>query len=188
MKRFDSEDEPVRFYLEHRLQIEEWARIGMKDLRGFVSIFYSSLHEDMERVSLERGIDINNDVDVVTGELFVRLRRRDWPETISIELGWVGNADFSDRESWHGLKVEGGAESPYWDVLIQARDRLGAASYGRRDRAYGYPMYEYLRNPEPDVWKGNNLERYGNFLLEALLQAWQDLTPLVDESLSQSCQ
>ena len=188
MKRFESEDEPIRFYLEHRLQIEEWARVGKQDLPAFVSRFYASLHEDLKYKASARGIDVENGVDVVKGELFVRLRRRDWPGDITVTLGWLANADFSARQSWCGMHVEGGTTSRYWDALVQARDRPEAATYRYLDRTYGYPMYEYLNNPEPDVWKDTNLHQYGNLLIETLLQAWQTLAPLVDESLRQSSQ
>ena len=188
MKRFESEDEPIRFYLQHRRQIEDWARVGREDLPAFVSEFYVSLHQDLKGRTPVRGIDIENDVEVVKGEQFIRLRRRYWPETIAVELGWHNIVGFSNQEIWRGIHVEGGTESSYWDDLIEAKDRPEAASYRLMDRRYGYPMYEYLNGPNPNFWEGNNLEEYGNVLIEALLQAWRDLALLVDESVSQSSQ
>ena len=181
MKRI--EDERIRFYLKHRQQIEEWAEVGKTDLPAFAREFYASLREDLIPQARTYRVDIESDVEIVEGEHFIGLRRRNWPETLAVELGWHNNDGLSNHQLWCGIHVEGGTESSYWDDLIQRRDRPEAASYSRRDSTYGYPMYKFIDRPYPNLWEGNNLDEYGNCLIKALLQAWCDLGPLVDKAL-----
>ena len=48
-------------------------------------------------------------------------------------------------------------------------------------------MYRYLPRPEGNFWEDERLQAYGRSVIQALLQAWQDLAPLVDEAVQHCC-
>ena len=51
-----------------------------------------------------------------------------------------------------------------------------------------YPMFRYLPHPEGNLWEDDQLEAYGQSVIQAVLKAWCDLAPLVNEAVSQSSQ
>ena len=189
MKRI--EDERIRFYLKHRRQIEEWSRVGRDDLPKFAHEFYASLWGDLPHQARARGIDIDKDVKIIgsqnAGDLHIRLRRRNWPETgedkqdPSVKLRW-NKVSFAREEVWCGIRAKQGTLGR--QALDMARANHPNAKDYQRSDSY-YPMYRYLDPPSGNFWEGDNLEKYGNSVIEALLQAWSDLAPLVDEAVRQ---
>lgn len=168
MKRI--EDERIRFYLKHRQQIEEWVRVG-EELPGFVREFYASLR--IPEIACETGIKIEYE------NWGIRLRRPKWPKPVAIELGWVNNISWRDnaQEVWCGISL--GEKSLYYDWL----SRQVIKGYDRSSTRWGYPAYKGIGPPSGNSWEGDNLEKYGNSVIEALLQAWSNLAPLVDEAV-----
>ena len=182
MKRI--EDERIRFYLKHRAQIEEWVKIR-EDWLNFAHEFHPSLLGDLRNEVRKRGID----VEISVHEAAIRLRRYDWPvaeEGPAIELGWHKKADrvFLVDHVWCGIWTE----NTYFEKLSQARERPETEDYRERDARWGYPMYRYLDPPSGNFWESDNLGEHGKSVIQAVLKAWCDLAPLVDEAVSQSSQ
>ena len=181
MKRID--DERIKFFLKHRQQIEEWLAVKM-DLSAFAHEFYGSLREDIR-------IRVAN--DIVVGELsepgnagLFRLRRNNWPEDgPAVELGWWrrDRMDFSTRGGaanylWCGLWAD--RNSPYWQYLHDAREGPVAEKYPELDQNDpNYVMYRFLPDPQGDLWEDDHLKSYGELVIQAVLDAWDDLAPLV---------
>ena len=173
MKQID--DERLEFYLRHRQQIEEWEAVK-NDLDRFAHEFYASLRDDLRR---------NVPDDVVVGDVseppgnsgLFRLRRHDWPENgPAVELGWwPKNRMYSspNRLVWCGLYA--GQDSPYWQYLFDARGRPEMAGYPRTEK--DYPMFRYLPLLEGNLSEDDRLEAYGQSVIQAVLQAWDDLGP-----------
>ena len=176
MKRI--EDERIRFYLKHRQQIEEWAKVR-KVLPEFAHEFYASLLEHLCGEFNKCGVEVS------LHETVIRLRRRNWPPAEkgpAVELGW-DNVDFSNQGGvWVGIYVHQGSDSPYWQGLFDARGRPATEDY-RNQTTYGYPMYKYLPPPQGNLGEGNNLEKHGHEVIETVIKAWCDLAPIVDETV-----
>ena len=175
------EDERIRFFLKHRQQLEEWQAVK-KDLSKFAHEFYESLRDDV--------LDAVPD-DVVVGEMseppgnsgLFQLRRFDWPEEgPAVELGWwrKDRMEFSIKDYlWCGLHAD--RSSPYWQSLCDARGRPETIGYPEwKPSEPQYPMYRYLPHPEGNIWEDNQLQSHGQSVIEAVLQAWADLAPIVD--------
>ena len=47
----------------------------------------------------------------------------------------------------------------------------------------GWPAYRCLDPPPDRFWEGDNLREYRTYLVEAILKAWKDLAPIVDEAV-----
>lgn len=177
------EDERIRFYLEHRQQIEEWATVGTKDLPQFAYEFYASLRGDICKKVPDDAIV--GDVSEPPGNsALFRLRRRNWPaEGPAVELGWwhKGRIDFSPKDYvWCGLYAD--QNSPYWQYFCDAGGRPETTGYPKKEK--DYPMFRYLPLPEGNFWKDAQLEKYGQSVIQAVLKAWSDLAPLVDEAVA----
>ena len=187
-------DERIRFYLRHREQIEEWRKVGQVELPKFTHEFYAGLVEVIPNQVHEDEIDVDHDMEIALGGggRAINLRRRNWPtgdEAPVVLLGWPAGANFSSRparqwevQAWCGICV-GRDTSQYWEQLCGARNGPLRQHYPGYDRRYGYPMFRYVEPPSGNFWEDDNLEAYGRSLIQTLLQAWQDLTPLVDEAV-----
>lgn len=182
MKRI--EDERIRFYLKHRQQIEEWVKVG-EELPRFVHDFYASLRDEIRKKVPD---------DVIVGDVseppgnsgLFRLRRRDWHEEgPAVELGWwhKGKMDFSSNDwVWCGLYAD--QNSPHWQYFFDARGRPETADYPRwNPHEPMYPMFRYLPHPEGNLWEDDQLENYGDSVMQAVLKAWSDLSSLVGQAL-----
>ena len=187
MKRID--DERIRFYLKHRRQIEEWALV-MDDLAKFAPEFYASLLDDLCSEVRKRESNVNiPDRPHEYGDRWqseaIRLRRAPWPETVALELGWHRNGtgysrvDFSNDQQgvWCGLW----ASEPYFEQLSSRRQEVPEYPKSWSSDGSGHPMYKVIDPPPDNFWEGDNLEKYGNFVIQEVLKAWRDLAPLVDE-------
>ena len=183
MKRI--EDQRVIFYLKHRLQIEEWLSVK-KDLAAVAHEFYGSLREEVLN-QVPSDVVVGDVIEPDNNGLF-QLRKRDWIEGgPAVELGWNPRTrlEFSNRDwVWCGIWAD--SESPCFQYLRDARERPGTKGYPEFNARYGYPMYRHLPCPEGKFWEDHRLEAYGKSVVQAVLQGWDDLAPLVDEALSNS--
>ena len=185
MKPLD--DERIKFYLKNRQQLEEWLAVKT-DLSTFAHAFYASLRDDIcNRVP--DGVVVGEMSETADGSRIFRLRRRDWPqEGPAVELGWWhrDGMDFSPKDwVWCGLWAA--EKSPYWQFIFDARERPGTKGYPVRKKSYPeYLMFRYLRHPDGNLWENEQLEAYGQSVITTVLEAWDDLAPLVDEAISHS--
>ena len=46
-----------------------------------------------------------------------------------------------------------------------------------------WPAFKDVEPPAGRFWEGDNLKEYRNHLVETILEAWNDLAPLVDEAV-----
>ena len=98
------EDEPIKFYLEHRARITEWAGLEA-EVRKFADRFYGSLKDDLD-AALRTGQIADDDVESFFHEYpdyrGLGLRRRDWPrgaEDPDVRLQWHRKwVSFSDGD------------------------------------------------------------------------------------------
>ena len=98
------EDEPIKFYLEHRARIREWAGLEA-EVRKFADRFYGGLKDDLD-AALRTGQIADEGVESFFHEYpdyrGLGLRRRDWPS---------GNEDPDIRLEWHRKRVSFSAET-----------------------------------------------------------------------------
>ena len=185
MKRI--EDERIRFYLKHRQQIEEWARVGTEDLPQFAHEFYASLEcglrDQAQNCETFAGINIECH-DLNSNYPYISIRRPCWSqgeEDPFVCLAWRCNvnirADFSqNQELLCGISAKRG--NPYRDVLPQQQ----MDDYPEKPDEW-WPKFRRVDPPVGNFWEGNNLEEYGHCVIKTVLKAWCDLAPLVDEAV-----
>ena len=169
--------------------MEEWLAVKT-DLFLFAHAFYASLRDEV-RKRVPDGVVVGEVSEPPGGSGLFRLRRRDWPEEgPAVELGWWHRTrmDFSPNNGvWCGLWSD--EKSPYWQYLFDAWRRPGTEGYPEQKRNEPeYPMFIYLPHPDGNLWENDQLEAYGQSVITALLKAWDDLAPLVDEAISHSSQ
>ena len=99
------EDEQIKFYLEHKVRIREWAALGAEVSR-FVDRFYRSLEGDLD-AALGNGRIADRRVEVFMADgdwPGLGLRRQDWPEgdeEPDVRLEWYRkSADFPRMDTW----------------------------------------------------------------------------------------
>ena len=181
MKRI--EDPRIRFYLEHEEQIREWAGIE-REAHELADRFYRSLQESL-RCELERlGMEcVESFVEDDGGA-------KDWPTIGLRRRGWPEEDDAPDiRLQWHRRNTGfGSSQGPYCGV------RANQEEYGQffESRKESYPkkssMWRYrdidTRDGRPErYWEADKLCDYRQFLIDELLRAWCELSPLIDKAL-----
>ena len=177
------DNERIKFYLEHREQIEELVKIK-EDLSEFAHEFYASLLDEILNEVGHRGIE----VEISLHEESIRLRRHDWPlpeKGPAIELGWHKawvDRVFSRDHVWCGIW----AQNTYFKQLRSRRQEAPEYPATWSFAGSGHPMYRYLDPPSGNFWEDDKLKEYGDSVVQAVLKAWDDLARLIDETVSQS--
>ena len=173
------EDERIRFYLEHEARIREWAALE-NEVREFAHRFYCSLKDDLD-AALDSG-RIKDGVESFQEKggrwPHVGYRRHDWPK---------GNEDPDVRLEWSRRQMSF-AQDAHLICGVRANvERFGqpfteeaCPGYERRE---WWPAYVTVDPPTGRFWEGDNLQQYRDRLVETLIDAWEALAPLVDESI-----
>ncbi len=176
-------EEPVRFYLEHRARIAEWAGLEA-EVRKFADRFYRSLEDDVD-ATLRSGQLADDGVESFFrsyegGWRGLGLRRPEWPkedEDPDVRLQWHrGRVRFSDGDHLIcGVRTK---VKPYWQVFTQeARPR-----YPHQDELW-WPAYQNVAPPVGRFWESDKLKEHRDCVVETLRNAWRDLAPLVDRAV-----
>ena len=174
------EDEPIRFYLQHEARIREWAALET-EVRTFADRFYRSLKGDMD-AALRSGRLAEDDLESFFHEMpsyrGLVLRRHEWPkgsEDPDVRLEWNRErVRFSDGDLICGVRTK--VERYRQPFTKEARP-----NYPRQNA--WWPAYANVDPPVGRFWEGDNLKEYRDRLVETLLDAWNDLAPLVDEAV-----
>ena len=179
-------DERIKFYLKHRQQIEEWAKIK-ESVHKFAHEFYANLFEHLRDEAQKSETFDHVDIKIVINggseNPSIRFRRCNWPEAEGgprLDLAWwKAKVDFLGRNVWCGIRVDQG--TCYRPVLDKTRGECPEV-YRRYDK--WYPMYRYIDPPGKDFWEDSKLEEYGNSVIKTVLKAWCDLALLVDKAVA----
>lgn len=181
MKRI--KDERVRFYLEYEEQIEEWANIK-KEANELADKFYRSLHESLRGALETRGMnDVKSFIEDDGGSTTwptIGLRRRGWPEN---------DGDPDVRFQWSkGGTGFGSGSGPYCGVRAASREygelfESCKELYPKRSEMWRYRDID-VRDGRPErYWEADGLSEYRQFLIDELLRAWCELSPLIDKAV-----
>ena len=177
------EDERIKFYLEHQARIMEWAGLEA-EVRKFADRFYCSIKDDLD-AALRSGRVADDDVESFFLEYpdyrGLGLRRRDWPD---------GSEDPDVRLEWNRKSVSfsGGnflicgvrtKSERYWQPFTKET----CPNYPRQSPPW-WPAFVNVDPPSGRFWEGNNLQEYCDHLIEIIVEAWKDLSPLVDEAVA----
>ena len=177
------EDEPIKFYLEHRARITEWAGLEA-EVRKFADRFYGSLKDDLD-AALRTGQIADDDVESFFREYpdyrGLGLRRPDWPrgdEDPDVRLQWHRKrVSFSDGDHLIcGVRTK---SERYRQLFTPER----CPNHPNQDAVW-WPAFADVGPPVGRFWEGDNLGEYRDGLVETIVQAWKDLAPLVDEAVA----
>ena len=169
------ENEQIKFYFEHEARIREWANLETEVFK-FVDRFYRSLKGDLD-AALRSGRIADDGVESFLHEEGLGLRRQGWPrgeKRADVRLGWQRkNAGFP----------------PCGWVACGANVRESKVAFPK-EASPAFP-HQYLpwvafKNLDPPVgrfWEGDNLKEYRRYVVETILEAWNDLAPLVDKAV-----
>ena len=180
------EDEQIKFYLEHEEQIREWADLEA-EVSKFVDRFYRSLKGDLD-AALRSGRIADSGVESF---LVVPERWPDWPGVGLRRQGWPkGDWGPDVRLSWYRKKARFSADENLVCGVCTAVERYRAPFTKEARPAFprsssDWAAYRNVDPPGGRFWEGENLKQYRNNLVETILTAWEDLSPLVDEAVGQ---
>lgn len=174
------EDERIRFYLRHRTRIQEWAKIEESFL-DLASRFYLDLRNDL-RVRVQESDALAGDdlevIDHVSRSYHgIVLRRSSWPSEDpdpDVRFEWRRDPDL-----WHGQFAWCGVRG--WTHREGFRTERCLPRYPKNNK--WWMAYREVGPPTGDYWEGEVLMEYHDQVLEAILETWRDLAPLVDEAL-----
>ena len=175
------EDERIKFYLEHRARIREWASLE-GEVRKLADRFYCSLKGDLD-VALGSGRIAGDYVESFFHEhpdyRGLGLRRHDWPS---------GSEDPDVRLEWHRNRV---AFSDGDHLICGVRTKLEryrqpfteetCPNYPHQN--IWWPAFRRVGSPIGRFWEGDNLQEHRDSLVKTIVEAWRDLAPLVDEAV-----
>ena len=168
------ENERVKFFLEHEARIREWANLET-EVFEFVDGFYRSLKGDLDE-ALRSGRIADDDVESFLVEGRLGLRRQGWPrgeQRVDVRLGWDRKSRFPPR-GWAACGAFGkGLEEAFRKEAHPAFPH----------HSLPWTAYKHPDPPADKYWEGDNLEEYRRYLVETILEAWEDLAPIVDEAV-----
>lgn len=179
MNRID--DEPILFYLEHQDRIREWAALEA-EVREFADRFYRSLKTDLE-TALKSGRVKDDDVELFFQEEGtwpgIALRRQSWPKA---------DGDPDVRLQWNRRSVRFATDG---DLSVGVRalghrevlTREAWPNYPEKPSSW-WPVWVTIDGPSGRFWEGDGLKEYRRRVVDTVLKAWNDLSPLVDEAVS----
>ena len=180
MKRI--EDERIRFYLQHRQQIEEWSAVE-PDVHEFAHQFYLGLADELHaavRDVCRDGSDPVMSFKSTKNWPGISFRRAAWPSGIEnphVRLEWARvpprRALFSRDDLVCGVRAKRFRDGFRYERCREAYPKQEA--WWVACRLTGYPG----RN----IWENDNLEVYGREIVDTVRGAWIDLAPFVDEAL-----
>lgn len=186
MSRNEIDDDRLRFFLERRTLIQEWARAGDAE-PAEAAAFLRSLEEDLQPLAAERSADV---VTHVTGtETHLGLARPRWdasdyPQAI-IGLGWGKTVRFEGASDavWIGLRVRQSGE--FHGAYLQIQQAVAALGkdplFKSRSAAGNWIEYGYFPCTRPAYW--NDLSGYRSDLLDAVAAAWARYDPVIQQVL-----
>ena len=174
------EDEQIKFYLEHEAQIREWAALEA-EVSKFVDRFYRSLEGDLEQALRNDNITYNGvEVFLADGDWpGLGLRRRDWPdgdEQPDVRLEWSRKSARFSADRWLTCGVRTNVDDYKKPFTKEARPAFPRSSSL-------WPAFRNVDPPRDRFWEGDNLKEYRAYLVKTILDAWNDLAPLVDEAV-----
>ncbi|MCY4399796.1 MAG: hypothetical protein OXE96_10710 [Gemmatimonadetes bacterium] len=175
------ENEQIKFYFEHEERIREWAALETEASK-FVDRFYRSLKGDLDGAITDGRIADSDVESFLVGGNWpgVCLRRRAWPEGddgVYVKMEWNRKKGFPPNGQV-GCGVVTSVKQYKRPFTKEARPDYPHASQE-------WPAYRYLDPPADRFWEGDNLREYRTYLVEAILKAWKDLAPIVDEAIGQ---
>ena len=174
------EDERIEFYFKHEAQIREWAEIE-EDALAFSHSFYLTVKAPLDQALREHFPDEVESFRVDNSKWpAIALRRPDgWPTGDSdpdVRLEWWRKNCLLTKKKCRWLGIRTNAER-YLSSIVEERPE----EY-RRGRDW-WPAYRYLSPAPTRFWEGDGLEEYRAFLVVSLVEAWRDLSPIVDTAV-----
>ncbi len=174
MNRID--DERVKFFFEHEARIREWANLET-EVFEFVDRFFRSLKSDLDAALIDGRI-ADDGVESFLHEGRLGLRRQGWPrgeQRVDVRLGWDRKRGFPPLpRGW----VACGAFGEGLEVALQKEAHPAFPNHFRP-----WAAYKHLDPPTDRFWEGDNLKEYRRYVVDTILEAWQDLAPLVDRAV-----
>lgn len=181
------DDERVRFYLRHRVQIAEWAALRA-DAAEAVDEWLLGLEPHVSALAAQLGAGVASSASTAE-ELpcpSFQLARATWPRTdagglvVSVNLEWVrGRTTLLALASpYVGLRS---LKESSLGAVLRADEATKSVRTGRKDTpnpwwvGYGYVLPKV---PFPD-----EAEKYRQALIDALRAAWNAYAPVVDQVL-----
>jgi hypothetical protein len=174
------EDEKVKFFLEHEARIREWSALEV-EAQKFVDRFYRSLKGDLDAALRSGRIAEEGVRTFLTGQNWpgLGLRRQGWPKGKNdpdVRLEWSARSARFPPDGWLICGVRTNVDSYRSPFAKEV-----CPGYPRSSK--WWPAYRKLDPPEGRFWEDDNLKEYRDYILEAILTAWKDLAPLVDEAV-----
>ncbi len=175
-------DERIKFYLEHEEQIEEWAGIK-REAHELADKFYRSLRESLRcALKARRMNDVKSFIEDDGGDKSwptIGLRRHSWPED---------DDDPDVRLQWHKRDTGfGSGPGPYCGVRAN-QEKYGELFegckelYPKKSRMWRFRDID-VRGGRPErYWEADKLREYRQVLIDELLKAWCELSPLIDKA------
>lgn len=189
MDRID--DPRLRFYLERKAQIQEWAAIGKEERRA-ADQFLRSLSNDVEQELAGRGSDLVAFSGKYDGEAQVGVARAPWlgdghRPRVSASIGWYpGSVTFADASAtaWVGLSAR--IDGDHLHTRRAVHSALngwdcpdGFKVYAPADRMWFGARYE----PIGDTPDWDDLSGYRRRLVTSLFEVWDAAVPVFDAVL-----
>jgi len=181
-------DERLRFFLEHRALIEQWAALG-KEVRAAVCETLEGLTPEVEALALTLGDDVSSGFYETDRQWpRIALVRQAWPQEIdepavAVAFEWwtrgVNPAD--GNAPYVGIRVRdpAGGGKAYMDALKPiAKQRFDGYKVSA-----SWPAFKQLLAREGlDWWR--DVPAWRAEMLDGFRAAWQELSPAIDEVVS----
>ncbi len=184
------DDERVRFYFRHRIQIEEWAALR-SEAAAAIDEWMEQLGPDCTELAETLGRQVKLRAHIGKDQAYPSFRLRDdaWPiggddDLACIALEWPRNQTTMRK----GYMPYVGVRSPKshsMGVALRNSEALKQARFGRKDlhsaASAWWPAYSYV-TPAPDF--PLSADAYRDTLIEALRGAWTTYAPIVTSVLA----
>jgi hypothetical protein len=179
------DDEPVRFFLRHRAQIEAWA--------GLVSEAKQYAHQAMTTVGDRLAENPPNDAEIFAaaeGSHDTRLLYRpDWlgedaRPTAAVGIGWYPTrVDFKPASCWIGIwRGQRDAPDPLVDLLRLSLTEIAAELELKKSDDPRWPLYRWEANgPSGEFW--DDLRPWIKELEEAVRTVWAHTADEIEQIL-----
>ena len=183
MERID--DEPIRFYYEHRELIEEWAALA-KPARELIKVIVGDIADRVET-------EAPTEVEVLAGDdggyAVAAYWRPHWagPDgrpRLAVGLGWAPSRlslhAAGGERPWVGVWRGPGANNadPY---ITQLRQEIGDLRKGYNTGWPWWPLYRYVDPPLGAFW--DDLTPWNQAVLDSVRIAWDTFQSLVEHTI-----
>ena len=190
------DDPKLRFYLERRALIDEWAQLPQLESRAAAD-FLRSLVADLEQFAHEQGSEVAH--HAIDSEELVALSRSGWrtrvvaddemvlPQVMVAVVWSTRSVTFAGRNSsaYCGLVVPYASDRRVREVVGQALSEMAEATPFARGTVIGqspWPRYRYEPCTYESYW--NDLTPYRSHLVASVEEAWATFAPVVDAALA----